>query len=96
MDEEDVGVSSLVRDFGKLIGDNDTSDVVFFVGHNEELIRAHKLILWARLVAAKLLNQVVYIRDGLVGLVSRYREHFTAFNEILKLPFCLPSHFMEG
>ena len=48
MADEEAGVGALVRDLGRLMEDESTCDVAFFVGRNEELLRAHKLILWAR------------------------------------------------
>lgn len=42
------GVSQLLDDFQKLVDDQETADVVFLLGREEEKIYAHRLILMTR------------------------------------------------
>jgi hypothetical protein len=41
-------LQNLSNDISQLLGDENTSDVVFLVGEEESVFYAHKLILWAR------------------------------------------------
>lgn len=43
-----AGVPQLLDDFHKLIDDQESADVVFLLGREEERIYAHRLILMAR------------------------------------------------
>ena len=39
---------SLVEDLRTLLNDEETADVMFYVGNDEIVIKAHKLLLWSR------------------------------------------------
>lgn len=51
-----AGVPQLLDDLHKLVDDQDTADVVFLLGREEEKIYAHRLILMARCKSFQVCN----------------------------------------
>lgn len=51
-----AGVPQLLDDLHKLVDDQETADVVFLLGREEEKIYAHRLILMARCKSFQVCN----------------------------------------
>lgn len=51
-----AGVPSLLDDLHKLVDDQETADVIFLLGREEEKIFAHRLILMARCKSFQVCN----------------------------------------